>query len=306
MGDLLWFAYGRSAQCDPALYYPSLPVLEEVARSTPGRIVGIDCLPPSVGAARELRDIRGYDSVDPARFIELMKIGGNIPSGAMREALTENLTPRMTVTSEGEMRLSPVLDMLGVRYVIGRGIPPPTARPAFQGVDYWVAVNSNALTRTFIPRRVETVPEDKARLEKLAAEEFDAREVAYVESPVNLPGPCRGTASIAEEILTHITVSVRMETPGLVVLADLWDKGWRAYLNGQRLPILRTNHAVRGVMAPAGSGTLEFRYEPASFAWGLRLSGLAAGVLLVWGIIGLRPNRQRPDLGDARSALSPG
>ena len=293
MGDLLWFAYGRSAQCDPALYYPSLPVLEEVARSTPGRIVGIDCLPASVGAMCGLRDIRGYDSVDPARFIELMKIGGNIPSGAMREALTENLTPRMTVTSEGEMRLSPVLDMLGVRYVIGRGIPPPTARPAFQGVDYWVAVNSNALTRTFIPHRVETVPEDKARLEKLAAEKFDAREVAYVESPVNLPGPCRGTASIAEEILTHITVSVRMETPGLVVLADLWDKGWRAYLNGQRLPILRTNHAVRGVMAPAGAGTLEFRYEPASFAWGLRLSGLAAGVLLVWGIIGLRHNRQR-------------
>ena len=79
-----------------------------------------------------------------------------------------------------------------------------------------------------------------------------------------------------------------METPGLVVLADLWDKGWQAYLNGKRVPILRANHAIRGVVVPAGSGTLEFRYAPASFAWGLRLAGLAAVALLVWLGIALR------------------
>ena len=94
-----------------------------------------------------------------------------------------------------------------------------------------------------------------------------------------------------QEIPTRVTLSVRMETPGLVVLADLWDKGWQAYLNGQRVPILRTNHAIRGVVVPAGSGTLEFRYAPASFAWGLRLSALAAVVLLVWLGIALRKHR---------------
>ena len=120
--------------------------------------------------------------------------------------------------------------MLGVRYVIGRGSPPPTPTPLFKAPDYWVLVNSNALPRAFVPRRVETVAEDKARLAKLAADDFNPREVAYVESPVNLPGPCRGTASIVEEIPTRIRVSVQMETPGLVVLADLWDKGWQAYL----------------------------------------------------------------------------
>ena len=169
-----------------------------------------------------------------------------------------------------------------MRYVIGRGAPLTNSHPAFQGTDYWVLVNSNALARTFIPHRVETVAGDKARLAKLAAAEFDPREVACVESPVDLPGPCRGTASIVEEIPTHIRVSVQMETPGLVVLADLWDQGWQAYLNGRRVPILRTNHAIRGVVVPAGSGIVEFRYAPASFAWGLRLAGLAAAALLVW------------------------
>ena len=117
---------------------------------------------------------------------------------------------------------------------------------------------------------------------RLAAEDFNPREVAYVETPVRLPGPGRGAASIVEEIPTRIRVSVQMETPGLVVLADLWDQGWQAFWNGQRVPILRTNHAIRGVVVPAGSGMLEFRYAPASFAWGLRLAGLAAAVLMVW------------------------
>ena len=165
-------------------------------------------------------------------------------------------------------------------------------------------MNSNALPRTFIPRRVETVAEDKARLAKLAAEDFDPREVAYVESPVNLPGPCQGTVGIVEEIPTRIIVSVRMETPGLVVLADLWDKGWQASLNGRRVPILRTNHAIRGVVVPAGSGTIEFRYAPASFAWGIRLAGLAALVLLGWvGILAATGRTRRP--GGPKSKATP-
>src|SRR5204863_6188163 len=37
VGDLLWFAHDRSAQSDPASYYPRIPVLEEIAQSTNNR-----------------------------------------------------------------------------------------------------------------------------------------------------------------------------------------------------------------------------------------------------------------------------
>ena len=67
MADLLWFDYGRSAQCDPALYYPKIPVLSEIAQSVPGRVIGLHCLPASVVAMAGLNDIRGYDAIDPAR-----------------------------------------------------------------------------------------------------------------------------------------------------------------------------------------------------------------------------------------------
>jgi hypothetical protein len=292
VGDLLWFAGGRSAQCDPALYYPRIPVLEQVAQSIPGRIIGANCLPASLAGLCGLRDIRGYDAVDPARLADLLTMAADPESKKYPYALMQKLAPRATFTMEGGIRLSPALDMLGVRYVIFRGSPPPGAHPAFRSPDYWVMVNSNALPRAFIPQQIEMVAEGKARLEKLASPQFDPRAVAYVEEPVKLPGLCQGSAEIVEEIPTRIVVSVRMETPGLLVLADLWDKGWQAYFNGQRAPILRTNHAIRGVLVPAGSGTIEFRYAPASFAWGLRLAGLAALVLLGW--LGIMAAKRRP------------
>jgi len=282
VGDLLWFAHGRSVQSDPALYFPPVPVLEKIASAPPGRVIGYDCLLASVVAMRGLHDIRGYDSVDPARFIQLLVLASDARSKPLPYALVQRMIPKAQFTSEGDIRLSPILDMLNVRYVILRGAPTGGAKPRFQSEDYWVMVNSNALERAFIPRRVETVADDQARLEKLASPDFSPQEVAYVESPVELPGPSRGNARIVEEIPTRVTISVRLETAGMVVLADLWDKGWRADWNGRRLPILRVNHALRGVVLPAGEGTLVFRYAPASFSWGLALAGTAAVALLLW------------------------
>jgi uncharacterized membrane protein YfhO len=152
----------------------------------------------------------------------------------------------------------------------------------FQGPDYWVLTNEAVLPRVFVPQQVECVPDNAVRLKKLGSDDFDPRSIAYVETPVSLPATCRGRGEIVTEISTRVKVSVHMETPGLVVLADHWDSGWHAYLEGKRVPILRANHALRGVVVPAGAAALEFRYEPASFTWGLRLAAGAGLVLVGW------------------------
>ena len=280
VSDLIWFSHGRYSQCDPALYYPRIQVLEQLAQAPPGRVVGYSCLPALLASTHGLRDIRGYDPIVPARLLTLASTGSDSRSTVFSYGLMQWLTPQAAPTPEGGIQLPPVFDMLNVRYVIFRGAPNPGDRPRFQGADYWVLENRSALPRAYVPQRVELVADDKQRLEKLSAPDFDPCAVAYVESPVDLSGPARGTVEIADEIPTRVTLATRMETPGLVILADLWDRGWRAYLNGRRTPILRVNHALRGVLVPAGEATLEFRYEPASFSWGLGLAALAALVLV--------------------------
>jgi hypothetical protein len=282
MGDLLWFDYGRSTQCDPALYYPRVPVLADVAKSIPGRVICIHCLQASFAMTQGLNDIRGYDSIDSARLLDLLKTATESDGAVPSYAASQFLVPKGGIIPPDIIRFQPVLDLLDVRYVIFRGAPPPRVHPPFQGDDYWVLINSNALPRAFVPKSVTTTTNDGEELEALASPQFNPADVAYVESPVELPALCRGTAEITNEIPTHIMVSVHMETPGLVVLADNWDRGWHAYWNGRPMPVLRANYAVRGVVVPAGNGTLEFIYKPASLILGLWLAGLAMIVLAGW------------------------
>jgi hypothetical protein len=282
VGDLLLFAHGRALQCSPTLYFPRVAALEQAAQ-TPGRAIGWQCLPAPLSSICGLPDIRGYDSVDPNRMVDLLQSAGE-PALSVNQkyAVTQFLVPRISPQPDGTVRLSPIMDLLGVRHVVFREPPFAGARIAFQGSDYWVMENPLALPRVFVPKRVELAADQSARLAKMADPQFDPREVAYVESAVSLPDSCRGTAEIVQETPTRITVSADMKTPGLAVLADRWDKGWVAEYNGRRAPILVADHAVRGVVVPAGQGTLEFRYAPASFTWGLRLCGVAMGVIVCW------------------------
>ncbi len=113
VGDLIWFAHDRTPQCDPALYYPTLPALQQTARAAPGRVVGYDCLPAPLGYMCGLRDVRGYDSIDPAGWIDLLALVKSPRSRDLPYALVQWYTPRVETSPEGNLQLPPVLDMLG-------------------------------------------------------------------------------------------------------------------------------------------------------------------------------------------------
>ena len=293
VAELIEFGRSRDFQSDPQLYYPHIPVLEELARDTPVRVIGSGCLPAALATINGLRDVRGYDGVFPANFLKLLSIAAQ-PQDGPEYLRAQFMRPKIRVTNAGAL-LSPVLDMLAVRHVIFRGSPPLGIHPTLASQDYWVLTNPNALPRAFIPGRVESVADSHERLKRLASEDFNPRDVAYVESPIDLPGPARGSVAILKELPSRITLAIAMETPGMIVLSDLWDAGWHAYLNDKPVPILRANHAVRGVVVPAGSATMQFRYEPASFVWGLRFAGLAVVALLAWLVVLRRLVARQPD-----------
>jgi hypothetical protein len=297
LAELLWFGNGRAAQCDPALYYPRVPVLEQVAAASPGRVIGMKkCLPANLAATHGLCDVRGYDGVDPAEWVELLQQAADPGSKVLPYALTQWMDPLGWSLSTGGVKISPILTMLNVRYVIYRGSPAPNFHPAFQGVDYFAWQNPEALPRAFVPQHVETVADRDERLNRLADVNFNPRRVAYVEQPLELPVLCQGSATITEDTPQRVTIATDMRTPGLIVLADRWDAGWRAYLDGQPATIVRANHAVRGVVAPAGRQVLQFRYESATLARGSLLSGLALLAWLVWvAVVAWRARVRVPD-----------
>jgi hypothetical protein len=127
------------------------------------------------------------------------------------------------------------------------------------------------------------------RLGLLGDVKFDPRRVAYVETGRELPAPpYEGTARIESETPTRIVVAAEMKTPGVLVLPDLYYPGWKATIDGKPAEILPANHAVRGVVVPAGVLRVEFRYEPGSFKWGARLAVVALVVLGIQIVIAWR------------------
>lgn len=284
IGELISFACGINPQSDPKLYYPRIDILDRLADRPAGRTLGVYCLPPNLHESHGLRDIRGYDGVDPKRLMQLLDIARDPRPKyqSVTYAWSQWYVPRMNWVLPDTIKLPPVLSMLNVRYVIFRGKPRRGFEPLLQGPDYWIVENRDALPRVFVPQEVETVADEKTMLALLADEGFHARRVAYVNQKMNLPRECRGTAQIVDEVPSRVTVSVDMQTPGLVVLADLWDKGWQAYRNDLRVPIRRTNHALRGVRVPKGRHIIEFRYAPIGFTRGVKLMAMAGAWVVVW------------------------
>src|SRR5262249_22874569 len=75
--ELMVFGWSCNPESDRRLYYPPLPILERLTRAPAGRLLGVRCLPPRLGLLYGLRDVRGYDAVDPRRYVELLALAVN-------------------------------------------------------------------------------------------------------------------------------------------------------------------------------------------------------------------------------------
>ncbi|HXF10511.1 MAG TPA: hypothetical protein VN625_06970, partial [Desulfuromonadaceae bacterium] len=303
MADLLWFGYGRSVQCDPALYYPKIPALADVSRTTSDRVTGFDCLPPKLLPLAGLRDVRGYDAVDPARWLALLTNAADARSPIAPYAKSLWLMPQLIQTNSDQfIRLPPVLNLLSLHYVIFRGTPPPDIHPKFQSDDYYIMENPSALPRAFIPARLEATVDDRDELSKIVAPDFDPSQVAYVETTGTLPAAGRGSAAIVRENPVDVLIHARMESAGLLVLADSWNPGWKATVNGSPAPILRTDYALRGVVLPAGECDVEFRYDSDTVRRAFWISVVAVLILGVWLVLAGKRHCARRFSGNAGAA----
>jgi len=71
------------------------------------------------------------------------------------------------------------------------------------------------------------------------------------------------------------------------VFSEIWyDKGWKAYVDGEERPILRANYVLRALQLPGGNHRVEFRFEPVSYHRGETIS-LIASIILILGAAAL-------------------
>ena len=95
-------------------------------------------------------------------------------------------------------------------------------------------------------------------------------------------------------------LEVTLESPGLVILADVDYPGWQLTIDDVRAPIYRVNVCMRGALISAGGHRLVYSFAPQSFRIGLLGSVVRTGAWLLLGLYCIyRPTH--PVLAAARS-----
>jgi hypothetical protein len=165
----------------------------------------------------------------------------------------------------------------------------------------------------------------RARLVAGAVVKNDAEAVEYImssahdpsveavltrESPISLDGgPVTGSVTWEERTPDVLRLAVDSDKPALLIIADDWFPAWKATVDGQETEVLRAYHSLRAVPVPAGSSTVEMRYESELLARSFALSVLVLSGLMLAGGVGLWRERRtvanagRGDVPDTTESL---
>jgi hypothetical protein len=178
--------------------------------------------------------------------------------------------------------------------------------------DCIVLENTEAMPRAWIVHEIDWYPEihdmrrdeRSARLERLlyrsrdgglplwiggTGQDYPINTRAFVETDdpsiketfdagLGLPADTTEFARVTRYLSDRVELDVSAARTGLLVLADAFYPGWQATLDGEPVPILRANRAMRGILLPPGTHTVTFQYRSMSFEAGAAIS-LAALVL---------------------------
>jgi len=146
------------------------------------------------------------------------------------------------------------------------------------GFGYWVGEFA-VYSRAFVvaqARRIETLDEG---VERVNAPSFDVRREAVMRGD-GLPGMLEGAAAPAEwERVSVDRMIARAQGPGLLVIGEHYDPGWRATIDGRKATVVEADLAALGVVLPASAATVELRFVPVGLPPGIALAVAVAAAL---------------------------
>jgi len=185
-------------------------------------------------------------------------------------------------------------NFLGIKYIIASKAGAPADGnivSVFEGdPQINIYLNLDALAPVLFVGQARVVAGHDAAWEAILSEDFDPARTVILESGQPLNTQPNSSLAIVQHSLHTITVSVKTDRPGYLVLPHAYYPGWQATINGRPQPVRRANYAFRAVYVPAGSHTVRFLFDPFIWKVGVGISGVTLLILLGWAGWRLRLN----------------
>lgn len=135
------------------------------------------------------------------------------------------------------------------------------------------------LSRAMVFYQAEVIYNPETLVRVWLSEDFPARERILLEtepedrlSSVVFPAEAAEIESYDNE---RVRIRAKARSDAWLLFLDSFDSGWRAYVDGKKSKVYRANRFFRAVAIPSGEHTVEFRYLPKSFIYGIIVSGFS-------------------------------
>ncbi len=182
-----------------------------------------------------------------------------------------------TAQTPGELEVAmenmPVLNMMNAKYIIYNPGAAPIFNPNYMGNAWFV----NSI------KEVATPDEEIAALGTTDLHSTAVVEQRFIEQVQGYAvDSVMGRIQLTHYAPDYLIFESNAPQEQLAVFSDIYyDKGWKAYIDGEEVEIIRTNYILRGVMIPAGEHDIEFRFEPQSFAIGQTVAIISSIIILL-------------------------
>lgn len=221
------------------------------------------------------KTIGGYSPAKLQRYQDLIDFHIAPEMRAMIDDVNSAMSTARTVGDlENALGYYPVLSMLNTKYVV---IDPGSLPLTYD----------RRLGNGWLVSRVRTAPTADAEMAALG--EIDPAVEAVIFDPeapegtvTEYAGADSGRVELVYYSPNRLRYDVSAPAKGLAVFSEIWyPAGWKAFVDGNEVPVLRADYALRALMIEEGDHEVEFVFDPASFTVGRNISLASSIAILV-------------------------
>ena len=167
------------------------------------------------------------------------------------------------------------LDLLNVKYKFN----------LTEGGGAQLVSNGGYMPRVFMVYKYTLAQEEDSILGMLSEEKFDyLNEVILEEDPglANAEKEKHPVYKVENQIFGVNSISLKVQTsdPGFLVLSEIYNPGWQAYIDGKAVKIYRADYTLRAIPIEKGAHRVEMFYNPRSFRIGRIITGCTLVIVL--------------------------
>jgi len=177
-----------------------------------------------------------------------------------------------------------VYSMLNTKYFIQSN--PANGQPEAR-------INPGAFGPVWLVKSIHYVKDGNEEMKAL--DSVNVRDTAIIQQkyqPLVKSAPVEDSTAkiqLVDNLNDRITYKFSSKTNQFAVFSEIYyDKGWDAYIDGNKTDIVRVDYVLRGLSVPAGDHNIEFRFEPKSYKLGNKIttwSGILGCLLMLFAVV---------------------